>query len=74
MRGSLFTVIGHVAGEGLRLLSNLLLTRLLFPEAFGLMAIATAVLQGARMLSDVGIRGSIVQHERGAEPAFTNTA
>jgi O-antigen/teichoic acid export membrane protein len=74
LRGSLLTVIGHVGGEGLRFASNLLLTRLLYPEAFGLMAIANAVLQGARMISDVGIRASIVQHARGGDPAFTNTA
>jgi O-antigen/teichoic acid export membrane protein len=74
LRGGLFIIVGHLGGEGLRFASNLLLTRLLFPEAFGLMAIANAVLQGARMLSDVGILGSIVQHPRGEEPAFVNTA
>ena len=74
VRGSVFTAVGHVTGESVRFASNLVLTRLLFPEAFGLMAIATAVLQGARMFSDVGIRGSIVQHERGEEPLFYNPA
>ncbi len=73
-RGTAFT-IGGLAGQNfLRLGSNLILTRLLFPEAFGLMALVNVVLMGATMFSDLGIRGSIVQHERGHDPAFLNTA
>lgn len=58
----------------LQLASNLLLTRLLYPEAFGLMALANVVLIGLQMLSDVGIKPAIIQHARGGEPEFLNTA
>jgi O-antigen/teichoic acid export membrane protein len=52
----------------------MVLTRLLFPEAFGLMALVYVVLTGLEMISDVGIQPSIVQHARGNEPSFLNTA
>lgn len=73
-RGTAFTVGGLVGQNLLRLGSNLILTRILFPEAFGLMALVNVVLIGVSMFSDLGIRGSILQHERGQEPAFLNTA
>jgi len=60
--------------RALRLLSNLILTRLLFPEAFGLMALVFVVIQGLQMLSDLGIGPSIIQNERGDDPTFLNTA
>jgi O-antigen/teichoic acid export membrane protein len=53
---------------------NLILTRLLFPEAFGMMAIIQAVIYGVWMLTDVGIGPSIIQKPRGNEPSFLNTA
>ena len=58
----------------IRLGSNLLMTRLLAPEMFGVMAIASTVLVGLAMFSDVGLRQNVVQSKRGSEPAFLNTA
>ena len=58
----------------LRLGSNLILTRLLFPEAFGLMTTLTVFNAGLVMLSDVGIEQSVIQNEKGSEPTFFNTA
>ena len=64
-----------LGGQNLiRLASNLVLTRLLFPEAFGLMALVTVVLSAASMFSDLGIHSSILQDKRGTEPVFLNTA
>jgi O-antigen/teichoic acid export membrane protein len=74
LRSSGFTAMAFVVGQGLRLASNLILTRLLFPEAFGVLAIVMAVLQGLAMLSDVGITPSILHSRRGDDPAFLNTA
>lgn len=73
-RSTAFTIGGLAGHNILRLGSNLILTRILFPEAFGLMALVNVVLIGVSMFSDLGIRGSILQHERGKEPAFLNTA
>jgi O-antigen/teichoic acid export membrane protein len=65
---------GSMASNVIRLLSNLVLTRLLFPEAFGLMLIATTVMVIVAMLSDVGIQQSIVRGWRGEDPVYLDTA
>ncbi len=65
---------GFVIQRGLQFASNLILTRLLFPEAFGLMALATIFLVGLAMFSDIGIKPSIIRDPRGNEPTFLNTA
>jgi O-antigen/teichoic acid export membrane protein len=57
----------------MRLASNLVLTRLLFPEAFGIMALIQVVLTGLALLSDTGLRVSVVQNARGDDPDFLNT-
>ena len=44
---------------------DLVLTRLLFPEAFGLMAIVNTMLAGLAMFSDLGLSISVVQSRRG---------
>jgi len=74
VRGSAWTIGGFGTSQVLRLGSNLVLTRLLFPEAFGLMALVQVFMQGLNMFSDVGIRPSIIQNERGDDPDFLNTA
>lgn len=58
----------------LRLLSNLILTRLLMPEAFGLMAMVTTVQIGVTMLSDLGIRQSVIRTTDADDPVFLRTA
>lgn len=74
MRGSAIIAMGFVAGQGMRLASNLILTRLLFPEAFGLMSLVTMVMIGLTMFSDVGIGPSILSSRRGDDPRFLDTA
>ncbi|MEL7460758.1 MAG: oligosaccharide flippase family protein [Pseudomonadota bacterium] len=74
IRSSGMTAIRFGGQNFMRLASNLILTRLLFPEAFGIMAIIQVVLSGAAMFSDLGIRSAIVQDKRGNDPAFLNTA
>lgn len=74
VRGSALTVFSFGTETFLRLASNLILTRILFPEAFGLMALVTVVLSGAAQFSDIGIRAAIVRDERGEDLSFLNTA
>ncbi|MBI4566717.1 MAG: oligosaccharide flippase family protein [Planctomycetes bacterium] len=73
IRASLWTLGSEGASNAIRLVSNLILTRLLFPEAFGIMAVVQVFIQGLSMFSDVGIRPLIIQHARGDDPAFLNT-
>lgn len=74
VRGSVWTVGGYGLQQVLRLGANLVLTRLLFPEAFGLMALVGAFMQGLAMFSDIGIGPAIIQGRRGSDPDFLNTA
>lgn len=74
MRGTAISLAGTGGQQLLRLASNLALTRLLFPEAFGLMALIQTFMVGLQMFSDIGIRPSIIQNKRGEEADFLNTA
>jgi O-antigen/teichoic acid export membrane protein len=74
LRGSGWTLGGFVASQFVRMASTVVLTRLLFPEAYGLMAMAMVYMVGLQMFSDIGIRHSIIQNKRGEDPAFLNTA
>jgi len=74
MRGSAFVLFGYGASQVLRLASNLILTRLLFPEAFGLMALVAMVEIGLTLFTDLGIAPSIAQSKRGDDPDFLDTA
>ena len=58
----------------LRLASNVALSRLLFPEAFGIMAVVNSLRTGMELLTDVGVGQNIVTNANGASPDFFNTA
>jgi len=73
-RGSTWTAMSFFASQGARFAANLILARLLFPEAFGIMALVTMLLVGLTLVSDMGIAQSIMQSKRGDEPAFMDTA
>lgn len=74
LRGGLLTVAGYGGVQFLRLLSNLLLTRLLFPEAFGLMALVNGTMAALQMFSDLGLHACIIQDRDGDQESFLNTA
>lgn len=74
LRSASLLMIGYGGSQALRLLANLVLARLLFPEAFGLMALVTVATVGLSLFSDVGIGPSIAQNARGDDPDFLNTA
>ncbi len=69
-----WVLIGHLLSQLIRLGGNLLLTRLLVPEMFGVMAIVQVMLMGVQMLSDLGLGQSIIQSKKGEEVGFINTA
>lgn len=73
-RSSYFEVGSYGIQQILRLASNLVLTRLLFPSAFGLTSMVTIVLIGLVMLSDMGIQQFIIQNPRGDEQGYLDTA
>ncbi|MEP2530304.1 oligosaccharide flippase family protein [Shimia sp.] len=74
MRSSALTILGYGGSQAMRLASNLILTRLLFPEAFGLMSLVWVFLQGLSNFSDMGVSQSILQSKRGEDKDFLDTA
>lgn len=74
IRGAIWTIAGYGTNQVLRFGGNLILTRLLVPEYFGLMAVVNTLRIGIELFSDLGITQSIVNNKRGDEPAFLNTA
>lgn len=74
LRSTSWIMIGYGGSQALRLGANLMLARLLFPEAFGLMALVTVVTVGLSLFSDVGIGPAIAQNARGDDPDFLDTA
>ncbi|NCO73796.1 MAG: oligosaccharide flippase family protein [Cyanobacteria bacterium] len=74
IRGTIWTFIGYGGSQVLRLGSNLILTRLLVPEVFGLMSLVNTFIMGLNLFSDIGINPSIVRSPRGEDPIFLNTA
>ncbi len=65
---------GNISSQALRLFSNLILTRLLVPEAFGLVAAVNTLYFALVMFSDLGVWQSVVKSERGTQARFLGTA
>jgi O-antigen/teichoic acid export membrane protein len=58
----------------IRLGSNIIVTRFLSPELFGMILIANTFAIGIEETTDVGIGQNLVYHAKGNEPDFYNTA
>ena len=74
LKATIWTVLDYGAGQSLRVVNSLVLTRLLLPSAFGEMALVTTVIVGITLLSDIGLQPSVIQSARGDDPDFLNTA
>ena len=74
MSASGWSAGGEVTLAVLRLGSNLITTRLLFPEAFSLIAIVLTVQELCTMLTDLGIARSIIRDPEGEDPWFLQRA
>lgn len=66
--------LGFGYGQLVRLAGSVVMARLLYPQAFGLMALAITFLTGLVLFSDLGIRTSVVQSPRGDQQDFLDTA
>ncbi len=74
LHSGIWVVIGFGGQRGLQFGSNLILTRLLFPEAFGIMSLATVFVVGLAMFSDIGLKPTIIRDPRSRDANFLNTA
>lgn len=69
-KSGLWMVLGTFAGHTLRFGSSLVLTRLLMPEHFGVMALATVFMIAVTLLSDIGIQPALINSPRARDPVF----
>lgn len=74
LRAGIWSTALAFAGTALRFGSSLILTRLLVPEVFGLVALAMVLFAVVALLSDVGLRQSIIYNEKGEDGEFLGTA
>ncbi len=72
VNGAAITTVVYGVSQVLRLGSNLVLTRLLAPEHFGLIAIVNVFLIGLAMFSDIGVGPNIIQSKKGENQSFLN--
>jgi O-antigen/teichoic acid export membrane protein len=68
-----WVLASQVGTQTMRLLTSILLTRLLSPDAFGLIAIAMTLVTAIYMVSDLGLRQIIVTSENAGSPLFLDT-
>ena len=75
IRGGAWSIGGYVSTQVLRTVATLVLARhFLGPETFGLVGLVGVFVAGLGMFSELGILASVVQHPRGDDPKFLNTA
>lgn len=74
IQGFVVVLSGNAYQNGIRLVGNLIMARLLYPEAFGLMLIVNLVFTALTMLSDAGIKQAIIVQGRGRGAEYLNTA
>lgn len=73
-RGGSLLAGANLMEQGLRVVRNMILARLLVPDVFGVMALALSLCSLAQAFTEVGIREAVMQHPRGGGPAFLRAA
>jgi len=75
IREGTWSISGYVATQAFRTVGTLILARLfLEPETFGVFGLVAVFLAGLSMFSELGIVANVVQHVRGDDARFLNTA
>lgn len=73
IRAGGWTILAYGFTQATRLLSSLILTRLLVPEVFGIMSIVMVVHVALTLFSDIGLVQSVIRSQRGEERDFLDT-
>lgn len=74
LTATLWTAMAYGVTQSLRLVNSFILTHLLLPEFFGLIVLTSTLVNGTRMLSDIGLLPAVIGSPRGDEPIFLDTA
>lgn len=73
IHASFWSMGGFAIQQIIRFAANLILTRLLFPESFGIYALVTTFIMGLQMFADIGTGPAIVHSPHGDDERFLNT-
>ena len=71
-RGVMTLSIGTGVERALRLVRMMILTRILLPDQFGLMALILTLVNVFEACTEVGVKQSVIQNKRGADPEYLN--
>jgi O-antigen/teichoic acid export membrane protein len=74
LKAGSWTLIGLGLALVLRLIGNIIISRLLDPQVFGIMAVCTAIHVVIALISDIGLRQAVIRSENAHDPAFLYTA
>jgi O-antigen/teichoic acid export membrane protein len=74
VNGAIWTVGAFGIAQAFRLVTSVILARLLAPELFGIMLIVTTLRTGIELITDIGIGQNIIYSSKSLEPKFYNTA
>jgi O-antigen/teichoic acid export membrane protein len=75
LREGAWSISGYITTQLLRTVATLVLARhFLGPEPFGIVGLVGVFLAGLTMFSELGILTNVIQHPRGDDPEFLNTA
>lgn len=73
-RGGVWMGAGSFSEQVARFGRNMILTRLLAPEAFGTMAVVLSAGSVIQMITDIGVKEAIIQNPRGSEDDYMSAA
>ncbi len=73
LSGSSALALSTVLTNLVRIVSTMVLSRLLSPAVYGITGMIVSIFYVINMLSDVGFQAYIVRHHRGDEPDFLNS-
>lgn len=73
-RAAMALAAGAVVERSLRFIRYVILARILAPDQFGLMALVMVASSAFEALTEVGVRQSVIQNKRGADPEYLNLA
>ena len=65
---------GTAIERSLRFARYVILARILAPDQFGLMALVMSASSALEALTEVGVKQSVIQNKRGADPEYLNVA
>lgn len=71
VRGAAWLGTGQMLRQGLAFATNIILARTLFPDDFGLFALAFAAAEIAQILTDFGLGAAIIQRQEKSQVALT---